>query len=254
MANPKIKISIVSYLNSKPFILALDSAELNDEIEISLDIPSDCASKLLDGRVDIGLVPVTIIPKLSKARIISDYCIAADGKVGSVLLLSNVPMSEIQGIYLDYQSRTSVQLVRILADKLWKIKPEWLSTDPGYEKQILGKTAGVIIGDRALVEKNKFLYVYDLAEDWKKLTGLPFVFACWIANKDIDVQVLKKLNTALSNTLNFIPEVVAMHAEYGISKKDTEIYFAENIQYFLNDKKREGLDLFLKYLCEVKQD
>ncbi len=251
MSNPKIKISVVSYLNSKPFILALNSAKLTDEIEISLDIPSDCASKLIDNRVDIGLVPVTVIPELSEARIISNYCIAADGKVGSVLLLSNAPLSEIKNIYLDYQSRTSVQLVKILAEKFWKIIPKWLSADPGYEKKILGKTAGVVIGDRALVEKKNYPYVYDLAEDWKKLTGLPFVFACWVANKDIDVQVLNKLNTALENTLNFIPEVVAMHADYSLSKRDIENYFSENIQYLLDDKKRESLDLFLKYLSET---
>ncbi len=252
MLNPKIKISVVSYLNSKPFILALDKAGLSNEISISLDNPSDCAAKLLDNRVDIGLVPVTIIPKLPWANIIGEHCIAADGAVGSVLLLSHVPLNEIQSIYLDYQSRTSVQLVRILSEKLWKIIPKWLSAEPGYEKHLNGKIAGVIIGDRALREKKKFPYAYDLSEEWKKLTGLPFVFACWVANKNIDANLLNKLSAALGNVSDFIPDAIELHSEEGVSKLEVEQYFKNNIQYVLDEKKKDGMKLFLEYLDEEK--
>ncbi|TAH43270.1 MAG: hypothetical protein EYC69_03085 [Bacteroidetes bacterium] len=250
MLNNKIKISVVSYLNSKPFILALKKAQLTDVLEISLDIPSDCAAKLLDNRVDIGLVPVTIIPKLPRAKIIGNHCIAADGEVGSVLLLSDVPLHEIQKIYLDNESRTSVELVRILSEKFWKINPDWLSAKPGYEKYIKGHIAGVIIGDRALKEKKKFPYAFDLAEEWKKLTGLPFVFACWVANKEIDPDIREKLTRALSTVSDFIPDVIESHNEDGISKDEVELYFKKNIQYDLDEKKMEGMKLFLQFLEE----
>ena len=150
-----VRISVVSYLNSKPFIYGLRNAQFNFAVEINEDIPSVCAEKLLNGKVDIGLVPVIILPLLNNPTIISEYCIGADGKVGSVLLLSEVPLSEIKTVLLDYQSKTSVMLTRVLANNYWKINPEWKETGSDYINKIKGDTAGVVIGDRALALKNK---------------------------------------------------------------------------------------------------
>ena len=125
----------------------------------------------------------------------------------------------IKRIYLDYQSSTSVKLVKILASKLWKINPQWLIAEPGYEEQILDDTAGIIIGDRALVDRKKFPYVYDLSADWKKLTGLPFVFACWVANKDIPTHLIDSLNQSLKIPHQFIPEVVSIIILMNLSLK-----------------------------------
>jgi chorismate dehydratase len=250
MTNPRIKISVVSYLNSKPFILALRKARIEDDFELMLDIPSDCATKLTEGTIDIGLVPVSIIPGLKNAQIISEHCIAADGIVNSVLLVSNVPLDKIKRIYLDYQSRTSVKLAQILANKLWKINPEWLEAEPGYEEQIMDDIAGIIIGDRALIAKKKFPFVYDLSADWSSLTGLPFVFACWVANKDIPLHLIDRLNQSLKNPQQFIPEVVSQFNSDELSPKEIEEYLNENIHYILDERKRKGLNLFLKFLQE----
>src|ERR1039458_6553628 len=103
----KIKISVVSYLNSKPFIYGLQHSTFLNEIDLQLDIPSVCAQKLIDGQVDIGLIPVAALPQLKDPYIITDYCIGAEGKVASVMLYSNVPLHEITAILLDYQSKTS---------------------------------------------------------------------------------------------------------------------------------------------------
>ena len=108
----KIKISAVSYLNSKPFIYGLHHSNLFNEIELSQDIPSVCAQKFIDEKVDIGLIPITVIPKLKEYYIISDYCIGAVGKVSSVMLYSDVPLNAIKNILLDYQSLTSVTLIQ----------------------------------------------------------------------------------------------------------------------------------------------
>src|SRR5215217_7144760 len=129
----KIRISAVNYLNSKPFIYGLENSAIRNEIELQLDIPSVCADKLEENKVDIGLVPVAILPELEEYHIISDYCIGADGEVGSVLLLSEVPLNEIKVIQLDYQSRTSVLLAQILAEKFWKIKPQWMDGEENFE-------------------------------------------------------------------------------------------------------------------------
>jgi chorismate dehydratase len=117
-----VRISVVSYLNSKPFIHGLRQSGLNSEIVITEDIPSVCANKMITGQADIGLIPVAALADLKGYTIISDYCIGSDGPVGSVLLLSQVPLNEIGTILLDYQSRTSVLLTRILAQNFWKIK------------------------------------------------------------------------------------------------------------------------------------
>jgi chorismate dehydratase len=121
-----VKVSCVSFLNSRPFIYGLQQDKISGDIELSLDIPSVCADKLKSGQVDIGLVPAILIPALKNPHIVSDFCIGADGRVETVLLLSNVPLEKIENIVLDSQSRTSVILARILAGKFWKINPEWM--------------------------------------------------------------------------------------------------------------------------------
>ena len=111
---PLKRISIVNYLNSKPFIYGLKDFQFSEATSIEEDIPSVCADKLINGKADIGLVPVAALPLIPLHTIISDYCLGADGKVGSVLLLSEVPLNEVEYVLLDYQSRTSVMLCRIL--------------------------------------------------------------------------------------------------------------------------------------------
>ncbi|MCB0401553.1 MAG: menaquinone biosynthesis protein, partial [Flavobacteriales bacterium] len=173
----KVKVSAVSYLNTLPFLYGIKQSGLEQEIDLSLDIPSDCARKLLNDEVDLGLVPVAIIPQLKEHHIISDYCIGADGPVDTVALFSDVPLEEIENIYLDYHSRSSVTLVQLLAKAFWKIKPNWIRAEEGFIDQIQGTTAGVVIGDRTFGLSKK--YKYDLAEAWKAFTGKPFVFAAW---------------------------------------------------------------------------
>ena len=115
----KIRVSAISYLNSIPFVYGLENSPLQSEIELSLDIPSECAKKLLENKVDIGLVPVAIIPQLKFSEIIGPYCIGANGPVESVCLFSQVPLNDIEEIQLDFHSKTSVQLVQLLSKKYW---------------------------------------------------------------------------------------------------------------------------------------
>ena len=187
----KIRVSAVSYLNTLPFLYGINNSEIKSQLDLSLDMPSDCAKKLLSGEVDLGLVPVAILPQLKEYHIVSDYCIGAVGNVDSVALYSDVPLNEIKEIYLDYQSKTSVNLVQILAEKYWNISPKWINAKAGFENKIQGTTAAIIIGDRTFNLPKSYQYKYDLAEQWLEFTGLPFVFACWVANKEL----LKKRNS-----------------------------------------------------------
>ncbi|MGI8892212.1 MAG: menaquinone biosynthetic enzyme MqnA/MqnD family protein, partial [Bacteroidia bacterium] len=194
----RVKVSAVSYLNTKPFLYGLENSSVKDFIELSLDIPSVCAEKLINRQAEIGLVPVAAIPLIQDARIVSDFCIGAEGKVKTVNLYSQVPLSEVNKIFLDYQSRTSVLLVKLLAGKYWQIEPEWENASPGFIKEITNTSAGLVIGDRTFSLEGKFPFVYDLAEEWYKFTKLPFVFAAWVANKDLPESFLQAFNEALS--------------------------------------------------------
>lgn len=243
----KIKVSAVSYLNTFPFIYGLENSDIINQLDLQLDMPADCAQKLLANKVDIGLVPVAIIPELKEHYIISDYCIGAEGKVNTVLLLSDVPLNEIEEIQLDYQSRTSVNLVQVLAKEFWGISPKWVNASAGFENKIEGTTAGVIIGDRTFNLSKPYKYQYDLAEEWKKMTGLPFVFACWVANKQLPDAFIKSFNAALALGVNQIDEVVN-DSSYSISKDQFLSYLKDDISFVLDDGKYQAIDKFLSYI------
>ena len=130
----KLRISAVSYLNAKPFVLGIEESGFLKDHELQIDNPATCADKLINDRVDIGLVPVGILLDMQEYHLLTDYCIGCDGKVGSVCVVSEVPLDQIERMYLDYQSRTSVLLTKILATESWGINPEWLQSDVGYEE------------------------------------------------------------------------------------------------------------------------
>jgi chorismate dehydratase len=243
-----VRISAVSYLNSKPFLYGLENTTFHHQISISLDSPALCAEKLLNHEADIGLVPVAIMPFLKNPQIVVPYCIGADGKVGTVCLFSEVPMEEIKTIYLDYQSRTSVELVRILCKEYWNADVRFAKAFPGYESEIKGTTAGVIIGDRAIHLSSDYNYVYDLAEAWKLMTGLPFVFAAWVSCKEMDPDFLMEFNKALQFGLDNRDKLLEKYAYLNNERFDVKNYLYQNIQYDLTEDKQQGLELFLKKL------
>lgn len=247
----KIKISVVSYLNSKPFVYGLQHSKILNEIDLQLDIPSACAQKLLDGKVDIGLIPVAVIPKLKEHYIISDYCIGAVGKVASVILYSNVPLKEIKKVLLDYQSRTSVTLVKVLAKNFWQIDPEWVPATTDYESNVSGTTAAVIIGDRTFGLGNRYAYSYDLAEEWQKFTQLPFVFACWVSTKKLTEQFLKDFNQALKLGLDNRPLLIKELEVGGKYQTNIDEYLNKSLSYEYDAAKKQALTLFLNYVTKL---
>src|SRR5690242_3308024 len=159
---------------------------VKDEADLLIDYPSKIASMLLEDKIDVGLVPVAIIPEMKEYHIISDYCIGSVGKVASVCLFSDVLLDKIETILLDYQSRTSVALLKVLTREYWKLNVVFKNTSGNYQSKISGTTAGLVIGDRALQQRKISPFIYDLGEEWKRFTGFPFVFAAWISNKKLD--------------------------------------------------------------------
>jgi chorismate dehydratase len=241
----KISISLVSYWNTKPFLYGLEHSTIADRLDLQLDIPSVGGKKILENKVDIGLVPVAILAQLTDARIISDYCIGADNKVKSVCVFSEVPLEKVDKIFLDDHSMTSVRLLRILLDEYWDLHPELIPAVPGYIQQIGNTTAGLVIGDRAIALKNTFPHVYDLSEIWKLHTGLPFVFAAWMSRKPIYSDFLFELNEALKFGVHHIDEMVAQLNNPAFSAEELKDYLHNNISYELDAVKRRALDLFI---------
>jgi chorismate dehydratase len=241
-----IRISAISYLNSLPFAWCLGHSAIGGEIELSYDIPSQCANKLLADETDIGLIPIVEILRMPEYYIISDLCIGAGDAVRTVVLASETPLADIETVYLDSHSRTSVALAKILAKHYWKIAPKWVDFSgdiTAYPRT--GKSAAVIIGDKAFGVQSP--HVYDLAVEWRKFTGLPFVFACWVANKPLDEGFISRFNEALagiSANMNAIEEYYRDRAPAGVNLRD---YWTNNISYPLTDDKREGMRLFLEY-------
>lgn len=244
-----LSFSVVSYLNTLPFLYGIHhSGNLQGHMSVELDIPAICAQKLKDGKVDAGLVPVALLPHLPNYYIISDYCIGAVGTVKSVLLLSKVPLEEIKTVMLDYQSRTSVTLVQVLAREYWKIIPEFINTQAGFEDSITGTTAAVIIGDRTFGLHDKYPYVYDLAQEWLQFTGLPFVFAVWASNKPVDQEFIDAFNQALAYGLKHKKEAALMGINSGVAQDEIVEYYEKYISYELDEAKKQGLQKFLSYL------
>jgi chorismate dehydratase len=238
----KIRVAAVSYLNTKPLIYGFEKGMMKKEVDLLIDYPSKIASMLLKNEVDIGLVPVAIIPEMKEHCIISDYCIGSEGEVASVCLFSEVPLNEIKIVLLDYQSRTSVALLKLLIKEYWKLDVAFENTAGDYQSEITGTTAGLVIGDRALKQRKVSSYIYDLGLEWKNFTGLPFVFAAWVSNKKLSDDFIYRFNEANMFGLNNLDTVIS---GYNKVPFDLKQYYTRNIKYNLDDCKLNALQIFL---------
>ena len=248
----KIRISVVKYANSYPFLFGLKNCGFDKKAIFKINHTADCAAKLISNVVDIGLIPVAALPMLPEYHIIGDYCIGVNGMVKTEMLLSNSPFDKISAIYLDYRSLTSVNLARILAKNYWKREFNWIKTNENFDfTKINENEAIVLIGDQCFEYEKHFKYSIDLALEWKNFTGLPFVFACWTANKKINPEFIDEFNYALKSGVENIAAVVVEMGQTGVIKgKELELYLTKNIDFKLDDDKMKALELFLLLLKE----
>lgn len=242
----KIRVGIVNYLNTKPLIYGLEREPIRSEIDLVGAYPARLAQMLKEGEVDLGLIPVAAIPQLPEYHVIGNYCIGAEGEIASVCLFSEVPMQEIREVYLDYQSRSSVALLKWLMRESWGIHPEIIqATDESYRDKIRGTTAGLVIGDRALEQRKISTFIYDLGTEWRAITGLPFVFAAWISTKPLPEDFIARFDAANQMGLAHIDDIVAANP-YPLY--DLRKYYTLHLSYQLDEKKRAGMKHFLSVL------
>ena len=249
----KIRISAVKYANTYPFIYGLTETGFDKKVILETDHPADCASKLISGRADLGLIPVAALPFVAQYSIVSDFCIGAKGEVRTVLLLSNCPFEDIETIFLDYRSRSSVMLSKVLARRFWNREFRWMNTSKGFDFRNIGLTeAVVLIGDQCFEYERSFRYKYDLASEWIAFSGLPFVFACWASNRSLSPEFVVEFNEALRYGVMNLDKVVLQFRNAGtITGDNLHRYLTMNIDYILDNKKKEGMEKFLDLIKDL---
>lgn len=247
-AGNKIKVGIVSYLNTRPLIYGLRQEPIASQIELIEDNPAQLAEMLKAHQIDLGLIPVGAIPELNEWYLSGDYCIGTDGEAASVCLFSEVPLQEIKKVFLDYQSRTSVLLLKWIMHEYWGIKPEIIvATDEHYRNEIKGTTAGLVIGDRAFEQRKLSTFFYDLGAEWKKITGQPFVFAVWVSDKKLPQDFINNFNKANALGLTHIDEIVS---SIQFDLYDLKKYYTLHMNYLLDDRKKKAMHYFLQVMKE----
>ena len=248
--NP-LKIVAVSYLNTYPFVYGIKESGLLQDYRLELAIPTLCADRISSGGADIALVPAGALPVIGKVFPLSGYCIGAVNTVKTVLLLSHQPLAEISTICLDFDSRTSVQLVKVLAKQYWKIKPDYKKLEPGEAANMTSGEAVVAIGDKTFAIRDQYPYQYDLAEEWIKFTGLPFVFALWVSRLQFPEVLTRPFTDALAYGVSHITECLEYFSGKLPAGEDALDYLTNNISFILDEKKQRGLNLFLKYMQDL---
>jgi chorismate dehydratase len=244
----KMWVGAVSYLNTKPLIYGFEQGEMKEDVHLVLDYPANLSQRINKGELDVALLPIAAIADLERPYIFSNYCIGANGAVASVCLFSEVPLEQVETIYLDYQSRTSVALLKVLVKNHWKKDVKFIQADEGYIAKIKGTTAGLIIGDRAFEQLKNFKHIYDLAAEWKEYTNLPFVFAAWVANKNLPEKFVTNFNHACAIGFEHLHEIIAAQK---YPHYDLKTYYTQNISYQLNAEKHKAIELFKQYISKL---
>ena len=209
-----LRIGAVHYLNTKPLIRGL--AELAPQADIRMDLPSRLADCLAERRVDVALIPAVELFDRSDYSVVSDACIGCEGPVLSVKLFSRKPLDQIRTLALDEGSRTSIALVQILLAEQFGLRPHLESLPIGASLADTETDAVLLIGDRAIHSPSgKFEAVWDLGDRWARWTGLPFVFALWVAHRDAPLgSIAASLSAARDRGLAELEQI----AEGGIGR------------------------------------
>jgi chorismate dehydratase len=258
----RLRVSAISYLNTAPLMWSFEHGsrreELRRDFDVGYTIPSRCAQMLAENSADIGIIPVAAYTTVPGLRILSDVAIASKRAVRSILLVSTKPLDQIRSVALDTSSRSSAALIQVLFAKHWRQDVGFAPADPKLDDMLAKHDAALLIGDPALlVDRSRYL-TWDLGEEWRNLTGKPFVFAFWAirsgaakiedlarigevfgASRDEGLRHVEDLADEWSDRLTLPREVIVQ-------------YLSENIHYRLDDDSIAGMQLFFRYAADLK--
>jgi chorismate dehydratase len=256
----RLRISAISYLNTAPLMWDFEHGQAGREFDISYTLPSDCARSLAGGTADIGIIPAAAYAEIPGLQILPDVAIASRRAVRSILLVSKVPLEQVRSVALDTSSMTSVTLVKILFEKWLGGGRTFAPMAPDIDQMLGNYDAGLLIGDPALkIDRGRY-HTLDLAEEWIRHTGKPFVFAFWAVSRDALREASPSLNLPAifqgsrdhgleAPSLNRIAREWAPRLD--LTEAAVRSYLTQNIHYQLDAGCLEGLQLFYRYAAEI---
>jgi chorismate dehydratase len=255
----RLRISAISYLNTAPLMWDFEHGQVRSKFDISYTVPSRCAASLGEGSADIGIIPAAAYTSIPDLLILPGVAIASRRAVRSILLVGKVPLPKIKTVALDNSSLTSVALTKVLFEKWWGGKRIFNPAPPDVDQMLSGHDAGLLIGDPALrIDRSRYV-TYDLAEEWIRLTGKPFVFAFWAVRQaaltntasDPDLAGIFQQSRDHGLAAQNLDQIAREWApRVGLSEAEVRSYLTENIYYRLDAECLEGLKLFYQYAQE----
>jgi predicted solute-binding protein len=244
------KLSLVSYLNTKPLIYGLEKNLVKHSFQLQKDVPSVCARRLMEEEVEIGIIPsIEYARAKGRLKIVPDLSIASKEAVNSVILFFNKDLKNLNTIAVDTSSRTSVALLSILLQEKYEIEAELIPMAPDLDEMLRQADAALIIGDKALHYQVDWPNKLDLAAEWFDLTGLPFVFAFWAGTESgISEEDVKALKESYELGKKNIRQICQSHAEdQPYDSTFYENYLNNNISYLFSEDEKDGLMEFYRY-------
>ena len=270
----KLRISIVEFLNTAPLVWGFTDGPLRGRYDLSFTVPSLCAEALRSGQVDVAIIPAIEYQRMDGMVVLPEMAIAAKGEVRSLLVLARKPIQFAKRIALDTNSRSTVALTRLLCRGHWGIDPEFIDSPPDPEAMLATADAALVIGDPALRVRLKvdalsakqpaghgccggdesehpvagvdMLFVYDVAQQWREMTGKPSVLAVWVGRRDVvtpevvaDFQASREYGLA---NLGEIAEGAALKLE--LPPNPLERYLRESIDYSLDAENLSALEYY----------
>jgi chorismate dehydratase len=253
----RLRISTISFLNTVPLMWDFEHGSAGADFDLSYTVPSSCAADVQAGRADIGIIPAAAYAQIPDLAIVPGVAIAARRPVRSILLVSKVPLEKIGKVALDTSSMTSVALTKVLFDRWLGSGRSFTPMAPDIDLMLRDHDACLVIGDTALrVDRSKYLAL-DLAEEWMRFTGKPFVFAIWAIRRAALIDVSADLAAIFQNSRDHglqsenIDSIAREWAKrVGLSEAEVRSYLTENIHYHLDAGCIEGLQLFYRYAAE----
>ncbi|HWR16537.1 MAG TPA: menaquinone biosynthesis protein [Terriglobales bacterium] len=262
----RLRISAISFLNTAPLMWDFEHStpetrESLQRFDFTYTVPSQCAQALLEGTGDIGIIPSITYATIPGLAILPDVAIASKNEVRSILLVHKKPIEDVRTIALDTSSRTSVVLTKILLTKFFRgAEREYVTMPADPEAMLKHCDAGLLIGDPALqVDRSRYAAL-DLAQEWRRITGKPFVFAFWavrmaaLSGTPEDYALGNIFSRSRDNGLKPASlDVIAREwaPRIGLTEDGVRQYLTENIHYTLDAENTEGLELFYRYAFEL---
>jgi len=251
----RVRIGAVAYLNTRPLVYGLENGSAGARIELSYDVPSRLAERMRAGELDIALLPIVEYARIPDLEIVPGLGITTRGPSRSVLLVTRKPIEQIETVALDPESRTSNVLVQVLLHRIWQRQPRFVPGPRDRDSALESADAVVRIGDKALFElPPQGSEVYDLGDVWTHGTGLPFVFAAWIARPGcVDREIYQALHDARRAGGRNIEHIANEYSFEG--HRDPQVareYLEQNIHFRLGGVEHQAMRLFFKAAAELE--